>query len=60
LGIFTTEEEIAIREFIIDIYVIPRGLFSNEDVRRITMKSPLAKHQDSEDIPEFNYSNGIV
>jgi hypothetical protein len=60
LRIFTTEEEIAIREFITANYVTPGALFTNEDFPRIGMQAFLAKHQDSEDLPEFNCPNGFI
>jgi hypothetical protein len=60
LCVFTTEEKIAIREFIIANFVISDILFTNEDFPRITMQAFFIKHQYSEDPPEFNCSNGFI
>jgi hypothetical protein len=46
LRILTTEEEIAIREFLIANDVTPGSFFTNEDFRRIEMQAFLAKHHE--------------
>jgi hypothetical protein len=45
---FTTQEGIAIREFIIANSVIPGAFFTNKDFPRIAMQAFLPKRQDSE------------
>jgi hypothetical protein len=60
LRIFTAEEETVIREFIIANYLILGTLFTNDDFRRIAMEVLLTKCAESEQLPQFNCSNGFI
>jgi hypothetical protein len=58
--IFSDEEEAALREFIIENYVVPGALFTNADFQRIAMDAYLMKYKDSDTPPPFNCSKGFI
>ena len=58
--IFTDEEERSIAEFI-RANILEQGLyFTDEDFRYWVMQAFLEKHQDDEQIKQFNASNGFI
>ena len=52
--IFTDEEECAIKEYIVNCFINPGFIFTNEDFIDVAMNAYLTKHPDEIDIDEKN------
>ena len=58
--IFTDDEENSIAEYIITEYIKKGILFTDADFKELIMDAFLEKYKDSEEIPDFQASNGFV
>ena len=58
--IFSDKEEEALSCYIINNYITPGILFTNEDFKALAVQAYLEKYRDAEEIPEFQASDGFV
>ena len=58
--IFDDNEEAAISSYIIDNYIVPGILFTNEDFKALAAQAYREKFKDVEEMPDFHMSDGFV